>query len=102
MFPARLHLRDMLCPRVNVEFFQKLYRKGLGEFAFRNQIDIDARVNFLDHSSATPLKAPRPESVEADAGFPGYVQVESRPALPRRSAVLLGGGKDSLVSVEIS
>jgi hypothetical protein len=74
-------------------FFRSLYLNGLGEFAYRNQIDLSGRVNFsrgsdLDRGdNAPPL---------ADAAAP------SPDSMPdRRHAVLIGGGKDSLVSVEI-
>jgi hypothetical protein len=63
-------------------FFQELYVDGLGEFGVRNQVAIEGRVNF-DAAHAGP---PRPRAQAAP--------------LPRRSAVLIGGGKDSLVSTE--
>lgn len=65
------------------QFFQTLYVDGLGEFGVRNGIDVSARVDFLNATCAT-----------------GAPRAASAPPLPRRSAVLVGGGKDSLVSVE--
>lgn len=65
------------------QFLQTLYVDGLGEFGVRNRVDVASRVNFLEAPSAY---AP--------------VRQASNAALPRRSAVLIGGGKDSLVSVE--
>jgi UDP-N-acetyl-alpha-D-muramoyl-L-alanyl-L-glutamate epimerase len=67
------------------EFFQALYVDGLGEFAYRNRVDVTERVDFAHAGAAgdRDLREPSPA------------------ALPRRSAILLGGGKDSLVSVEI-
>ena len=67
-------------------FFQDLYVDGLGEFAYRNRIDVAGQVNFLIPEERGPSRSPA-------GAAPG--------ALPRRSAVLIGGGKDSLVSVEI-
>lgn len=64
-------------------FLQTLYVDGLGEFGVRNAIEIASRVNFLDAPCAD---------------MP--VRQASKAPLPRRSAVLIGGGKDSLVSVE--
>ena len=66
-------------------FFKKLYVEGLGEFAYRNNIDIAGRLNFA--------RAPLAAAATSTGARP-------HPALPRRSAVLIGGGKDSLVSVE--
>jgi UDP-N-acetyl-alpha-D-muramoyl-L-alanyl-L-glutamate epimerase len=62
------------------DFFQTLYENGLGEFSARNRVKAWERVNFpfADAPEAQPPAA----------------------KLPRRSAVLIGGGKDSLVSLE--
>lgn len=62
------------------DFFQCLYENGLGEFAARNAIAVWDRVNF-------------PADTVPDA-------VATPVILPRRTAVLIGGGKDSLVSLE--
>lgn len=65
-------------------FLQNLYVDGLGEFGVRNGVNVAERVNFLDAACA-----------------PGEPRQASSAPLPRRSAVLVGGGKDSLVSVEM-
>lgn len=62
------------------DFFQTLYENGLGEFAARNQIAVWDRIRFPADARCDP-----------PAGVVG---------LPRRTAVLIGGGKDSLVSLE--
>ena len=63
-------------------FFRDLYLNGLGEFAVRNGLDLSDRVHFTSAATAATTSAPAHEP------------------LPRRAAVLVGGGKDSLVSVE--
>jgi len=83
--PRRMTLAAANLSPVQREFFQALYVDGLGEFAFRNRVDVGERVDFLHAGTADSL----PSRKAAPA------------ALPRQSAVLLGGGKDSLVSVEI-
>jgi hypothetical protein len=65
-------------------FLQNLYVDGLGEFGVRNGVNVAERINFLDAVCA-----------------PGKPRGASSGPLPRRSAVLVGGGKDSLVSVEM-
>jgi UDP-N-acetyl-alpha-D-muramoyl-L-alanyl-L-glutamate epimerase len=70
-----------------LEFFQKLYVNGLAEFGYRNRVNIAERVDFRNARVEGPPSASRAAA--------GSIQLE------RRSAVLLGGGKDSLVSVEI-
>jgi UDP-N-acetyl-alpha-D-muramoyl-L-alanyl-L-glutamate epimerase len=92
-----------LTPRERV-FFQDLYVNGLGEFGFRNNIDVSERVNFLtpgaSRVSAAELSAS--ESFAPPVSFaPTSNHRASNRGLKRRAAVLLGGGKDSIVSTEI-
>ena len=61
-------------------FLDRLYQHGLGEFGWHNRIDLRDRIRF-------------PVSAKADA------RVASA-GLQRRSLVPIGGGKDSLVSIE--
>jgi UDP-N-acetyl-alpha-D-muramoyl-L-alanyl-L-glutamate epimerase len=90
--PGKIAFERPYLSRNQLQFFQKLYRNGLGEFAFRNNIDIAERVDFL----ANPHNAVPEQSI---AGAAPASPAEG--SLPRRSAVLLGGGKDSAVSIEI-
>lgn len=61
-------------------FFEEVYYKGLGEFAYRNGMDLRGRIHF-PHASGT---RPEPSGIE----------------LTRRTAIPVGGGKDSVVSIE--
>lgn len=60
---------------------EQVYEHGLGEFAWQNRIDLAGRVRF-------PRGAPAPASPPTLG-------------LPRASLVPIGGGKDSLVTVEM-
>jgi len=60
-------------------FLQKVYTKGLAEFAYENGIDIRERVNFTGTGHMVPV--PTAE-------------------LRDRALVPVGGGKDSIVSIE--
>ena len=62
------------------EFLQKFYSKGLAEFAFRNGLTL--RNHFYFRSTPEPAATP----ITLD--------------LPRRACVPVGGGKDSIVTVE--
>ncbi len=64
-------------------FFEALYIDGLGEFGVRNDVAIAGFVNFHADGTCTQKPAAR------------------HAPLRRRSAVLIGGGKDSLVSTEM-
>lgn len=83
--PARIEIEGTALSDDQRRFFQTLYVDGLGEFGVRNNVDVAARVDFLAARCAPG--APRTATSPA-------------PPLPRRAAVLVGGGKDSLVSVE--
>jgi hypothetical protein len=62
------------------EFLHKFYEKGLAEFAFRNGVSLHGHFRF--QSSSMP------------AATPMIVD------LPRRTCVPVGGGKDSIVTIE--
>ncbi|MFC4822537.1 UDP-N-acetyl-alpha-D-muramoyl-L-alanyl-L-glutamate epimerase [Dokdonella ginsengisoli] len=66
-------------------FLDTLYLHGLGEFAYHNRLDLRGRIRF-----------PAGAAVRAAAPL-----AEQGSAPPRRTLVPIGGGKDSLVSVEI-
>ncbi|MBN8520642.1 MAG: hypothetical protein J0L77_01925 [Alphaproteobacteria bacterium] len=61
-------------------FFEKFYRKGLGEFITRNKL------KFSDHDYFKPARTSSP--------------IPSSVALTSQALVLIGGGKDSLVTIE--
>jgi UDP-N-acetyl-alpha-D-muramoyl-L-alanyl-L-glutamate epimerase len=61
-------------------FLETFYERGLGEFAYRNRLPLAGKVRFR----ADPAAPPSPLSL----------------ALPRRSCVPVGGGKDSVVTLE--
>jgi hypothetical protein len=65
---------------ITAEFLQKFYQKGLAEFAFSNRISLSG--HFAIRWSGGPPASP----VALD--------------LPRRSCVPVGGGKDSIVTLE--
>lgn len=63
------------------EFLTALYRNGLGEFAWVNNLDLTAH-RWFRPSGERPREVPAPELI-------------------RRVAVPIGGGKDSVVSLEL-
>ncbi len=78
--PKVLTCRAFDIDEPTAEFLQKFYEKGLAEFAFRNGISLLGHFRF--QSSSTPATAAIPVD------------------LPRRTCVPVGGGKDSIVTVE--
>jgi len=77
--PERIRCTAFPLDPVTAQFFTEFYRKGLGEFAWRNGIDL-AGLAFLSEAvaPASPLQL----------------------QLPRLTCVPVGGGKDSIVTIE--
>ncbi|MEO5368847.1 MAG: hypothetical protein H7833_02080 [Magnetococcus sp. DMHC-1] len=78
--PARLRCQAFPLGPAMAGFFQKVYLHGLGEFAFRNQLNLQDRIHFVC------------DKVQAD---PPVALNASRCLL-----VPVGGGKDSIVTLE--
>jgi UDP-N-acetyl-alpha-D-muramoyl-L-alanyl-L-glutamate epimerase len=78
--PKVLTCRAFDLDEKTAEFLQKFYEKGLAEFAFRNGVSLHGHFRF--QSSATPPATP--------------ITLH----LPRRTCVPVGGGKDSIVTIE--
>lgn len=79
--PPRIERESGSLPGTVADFFESFYRNGLGEFAWRNGVTLGGRVRF-----------PREQGLEWDAeGL----------SLPERVVVPMGGGKDSIVALEM-
>lgn len=79
--PPKIEVHTAALPKEAADFFNKAYEKGLGEFAYTNKLSLKGKIQFP--YSATQALAPHPLKLE------------------RRKVVPLGGGKDSLVSLEL-
>jgi hypothetical protein len=79
--PKVLTCRAFELDERTAEFLQKFYEKGLAEFAFINGVSLHGHFRFQSNSAA-PAAAP--------------ITVD----LPRRTCVPVGGGKDSIVTIE--
>jgi hypothetical protein len=93
--PPQIAFNSFLPTSEQRAFFQDFYKDGLGEFGYRNNIDVSAKVNFFD---AQPSLASSCKSTQLSKHQMAETASET---LPRLSAVLVGGGKDSLVSIEV-
>jgi hypothetical protein len=85
--PGEIRVEDGALDAATAEFLEQVYLHGLAEFAYQNKIDLRGRIRFPSHEGQT---ATLPQSGSAPALN-----------LPRRTLVPIGGGKDSLVSVEM-
>ena len=82
--PPRLAVDTGAPDAATADLLDAVYVDGLAEFAWRNGLDLRGKVAF-----------PRAPGAAADA--PPVLAL----GLPRRSLVAIGGGKDSLVSIEL-
>ena len=78
--PRALICESFPLDRLTAEFLQKFYEKGLAEFAFRNRISLRGYME-IRWSGGSP-----DDAIALD--------------LPRRTCVPVGGGKDSIVTLE--
>ena len=79
--PKEIQVEDAPLDVATAQFMDTVYFHGLAEFAYQNRLELRERIRF-----------PHGGSVPAPAVAMG---------LPRRTLVPIGGGKDSLVSVEM-
>jgi UDP-N-acetyl-alpha-D-muramoyl-L-alanyl-L-glutamate epimerase len=78
--PPRLVCEAFPLGRQTAEFLQSFYETGLAEFAWRNRISLQGHCEF----QFDPVASPVPIALK----------------LPRRTCVPVGGGKDSVVTLE--
>jgi hypothetical protein len=106
--PAEIRVESQAIDAATAEFLDEVYLHGLAEFAYQNKLDLRGKVRFpaLDRhpgESRDPVSSGK-ESKELDSGFRRNDEREADVSslnLPRRSLVPIGGGKDSLVTVEM-
>src|SRR5690606_18273287 len=78
--PPEIRIDGYAIDEATAALLEQVYLNGLGEFAYRNGLDLRGRIRFPRQGGAA-VQAPA-------AGLPG------------RALVAIGGGKDSLVSIE--
>lgn len=87
--PPAIEVADGPLDRATADLLDALYLHGLAEFAYRNGLDLRGRIHF-----------PRVASSAGEGPGTGSSQAPSL-GLPKRTLVPIGGGKDSLVAVEV-
>ena len=80
--PPGIRIEGAGIDQQTARFMDALYLHGLGEFAYHNKLDLRERIRFPANRGASAAPA-------------------TACGLPRRTLVPIGGGKDSLVSVEL-
>ena len=78
--PPTLRCTAFAVDRDTAQFLQKFYERGLAEFAWKNRLSLPGHCRF----DWDPVRPPQSLAI----------------ALPRRTCVPIGGGKDSIVTLE--
>lgn len=78
--PESLKCEAFLLDEETATLVEKIYHKGLAEFAYRNKLNLKGRLHFAMQTTTPGDAVPL--------------------GLPKRALVAVGGGKDSIVSIE--
>ncbi|MDP7454602.1 MAG: hypothetical protein QF809_03650 [Candidatus Peribacteraceae bacterium] len=81
--PKQMEIRSGLITNKHADFWNKVYENGLMEFFYKNKLNPEGVINF-------------PTTTEND-----YLEPLERPFTPGKVLVPIGGGKDSIVTIEI-
>ena len=99
---SRIDTGDSKIDGVMAEFLKDLYLLGLGEFAYINKLDLTELINFETKAEVETQADAEAETVDKSRDKPGSQSGFSYPVdLPERALVAMGGGKDSLVCLQI-
>jgi hypothetical protein len=109
--PSQIRVEGSMPDAQTATFLDALYLHGLGEFAYHNKLDLRGRIRFPirtgDGASLPPLQGEGRggDGVHAAPLTTDTIPTQTLPlkgrASTRRTLVPIGGGKDSLVSVEM-
>ncbi|MBZ0087434.1 MAG: endonuclease domain-containing protein [Thermomonas sp.] len=113
--PAEIRIEDEGIDAATAALLELIYRNGLGEFAYRNGLELRDRIRFPALLPSSPGRGAGGEG-RGDSAVSDAVSVESEPSpqplsrgerglpaalgLRPHALVAIGGGKDSLVSIE--
>ena len=113
--PGEIRVEAGALDAATAGFLEQVYLHGLAEFGYQNKLDLRGRIHFPSsrHPGERRDPAPSMKGKELDSGLRRNdeqrsdtgLKLQPRSAtalnLPRRTLVPIGGGKDSLVSVEM-
>ena len=93
--PGEIRIDGYAIDADTAALLESLYLHGLGEFAYRNGLDLHGRIKF-------PVSFPLPSVGEGGTatGSSGRAGEGESLGLREHALVAIGGGKDSLVSIE--
>lgn len=89
--PKKIEIESFSLSKEQAEFWNKVYTKGLGEFFYKNKIDFRGLIEF-------PYSFNSHSEFISESEMLNQVQHDNR---EKRSLVLFGGGKDSIVTAKM-
>jgi len=97
--PGEIRVENGALDAATAGFLDEVYLHGLAEFAYQNKLDLRGRICFPYVARHPGFR--RNDEHKSLTGFEWQSRSATALNLPRRTLVPIGGGKDSLVSVEM-
>lgn len=97
--PPRIEIEGEGIDAATAALLTSIYENGLGEFAYRNGLQLRGKIAFPVAAPAGGTSVPK-LSGEVRSGLTSLLQEAPAVGLQRHAVVAIGGGKDSLVSIE--
>jgi hypothetical protein len=91
--PKTMVLKEQTLTKSEAHFWDTLYQKGLGEFFYKNKIDFHCLINFPFDAKKTNRKLTIGERKKKHD--------DAKDLSGKRVLVPIGGGKDSMVTIEL-
>jgi len=98
--PKQIVFENIQLSKGQAEFWNTLYRKGLGEFFYQNKIDFRGLISFPFNPSQDNRTLPNPPLSGRELGIVSSFDKGVSDSRKNRSLVGIGGGKDSIVAAE--
>ncbi len=105
--PTEIRIESYAIDASTAEFLSEVYENGLGEFAYRNGLSLRGKIRFPT-AAFPPLLQGEGRGEDGVGPAPSKSPHHPLPNPPpegeganRRALVAIGGGKDSLVSIEL-
>ena len=96
--PPRIRIESYAIDADTAALLTEIYENGLGEFAYRNGLSLRGKISFPHDAPSVP-----PESAVMGAALAAMTSAKTLAGsvgLRHHALVAIGGGKDSLVSIE--
>ena len=94
--PTQIRIASYAIDAETAALLTEIYENGLGEFAYRNGMSLRGKISFPVAQAGTLAST----GATTATGTTATATAPTAPGLRRHALVAIGGGKDSLVSIE--